>query len=619
MLTYWSHSDATDRPVSIWRVLSRIFAIARLSSLAVLCLLAASVSSAHAFEPNEVTREVDARLASLGVQPGSMHPVSQQVLQVREALMSADYSGATRLSEAVLQDSAIMGWRFRPFDEFLALLLFDVPSGFSDRLDTWVEREQSSVIPPLLRAQFNHDLAWAARGSGYADTVNEAEAAAYARHLRAAHADLDAASARDPAVPTLHLVALRIARSQGDSTGFRAAYNRAVELFPDYYAPYEEMLNTVQPKWGGSFEQMVDFVQEVAHGEPVHSPLKLLYLDLYQLLLETGATYCRFAAASAPAPCLDQLMEELVTPELDQGVLEALSLYDHTDPYQFGLEILSTISAMQTVGGGERFTGAILERAAIAMHSDTALTTLQPVENDYVIDALVAQSWARQGFEDNADKKYRDAIKSLRNSGLSHEDRRSAEARLYQMLARMAFDRGDYLDQTAFGLAALYLGMPWEAHMICRAYVELEVYDKAIDACTEAVELTDSSTALYWRGVAHDRLGEEQAAIVDLTAAADRSDYWAAYAAVAMSLIYFGRDDLTAALEVLNRYPVLYDADRTSASQVAVGYNNRCYALMELGDLEGAMRDCTQSLQYGNLPDAFRKQQELAEKLKAAE
>lgn len=52
---------------------------------------------------------------------------------------------------------------------------------------------------------------------------------------------------------------------------------------------------------------------------------------------------------------------------------------------------------------------------------------------------------------------------------------------------------------------------------------------------------------------------------------------------------------------------------------MAVAYNNRCYAYMELGELEKALADCTQSLRYGSIPDAFRKQQELVAQLGPSE
>jgi hypothetical protein len=39
---------------------------------------------------------------------------------------------------------------------------------------------------------------------------------------------------------------------------------------------------------------------------------------------------------------------------------------------------------------------------------------------------------------------------------------------------------------------------------------------------------------------------------------------------------------------------------------------------MQLGLLKKALDDCTQSLKYGSIPDAFRKEQELMKRLGAA-
>ena len=50
---------------------------------------------------------------------------------------------------------------------------------------------------------------------------------------------------------------------------------------------------------------------------------------------------------------------------------------------------------------------------------------------------------------------------------------------------------------------------------------------------------------------------------------------------------------------------------------MAISYNNRCYAYMQLNELKRALDDCTQSLKYGSIPDALRKQQELVKRLGA--
>jgi len=127
----------------------------------------------------------------------------------------------------------------------------------------------------------------------------------------------------------------------------------------------------------------------------------------------------------------------------------------------------------------------------------------------------------------------------------------------------------------------------------------------------------DNSYARYWRGKAYDQSGRPNQALQDLAKTADAEGYFASSAAIAMSMIYFNRNP--SALNVLKKYMLLYDPNRTSKSDVAVAYNNRCYAYMHVGDLKKALDDCTRSLQYGSIPDAFRKQQELVKRLGAQE
>jgi tetratricopeptide (TPR) repeat protein len=109
-------------------------------------------------------------------------------------------------------------------------------------------------------------------------------------------------------------------------------------------------------------------------------------------------------------------------------------------------------------------------------------------------------------------------------------------------------------------------------------------------------------------------------ALRDFKAVADSPDSFRATAAIDVSMILFDRKDIPGALAALNEYTylydaALYDAALTAKQSIAVAYNNRCYAYMELGELMKALEDCKTSLKYGNLPDAYRKQLELIKRL----
>ena len=72
-------------------------------------------------------------------------------------------------------------------------------------------------------------------------------------------------------------------------------------------------------------------------------------------------------------------------------------------------------------------------------------------------------------------------------------------------------------------------------------------------------------------------------------------------------------------LKIFDQYAFLFDEKGQEKSSLAVAVNNRCYARMQFGMLEEALSDCTTSLKYGNLPDAYQKYQELTRRLRQSE
>ncbi len=538
---------------------------------------------------------------------------------MRTAIVEGDFATASRIVEDVLGASRMQNWRFHPFDGFLADVIGSAPLEFEARLDQWVTKEDGSATPLLLRAQYAYDSAWLVRGRGFASTVSEDRQKQFTDGLQAALEDVNHAIQLSDTNPFAHQLRLRILQSGGSSQSFFAAFNEAVEKYPNYYPLYEVALTALEPRWGGTTNTMKEFVQDFAGSAPRFSPLKLLYLSLYGRLLENAELSCRTYGNNDEERsfCIDQLMRDMDAKRLEAGIAEALDLYDHTDKYQFGLAVKPIISEMLRTPGGGKYSGTMLQRAATSMHSDTQLEPEEPGSNDYIVDELVALSWQLKAFHDNAAAKYHQALQSVEHGVFPHEDEKHlALAHIYQSLSDMAADQQNYADQIAYQQEAVLHGVPWQADQICRGYHKLEEFDRAIETCTEAIELTGNHSALYWRGSAYSRSGQQEAALMDLRKVADLEDYLAPYAAIEISMIYFGRNDLKGALEVLNTYSFLYDVNRTAASQVAVAYNNRCYAYMELGELEQALEDCTQSLNYGSIPDAFRKHEELATLLK---
>jgi tetratricopeptide (TPR) repeat protein len=271
--------------------------------------------------------------------------------------------------------------------------------------------------------------------------------------------------------------------------------------------------------------------------------------------------------------------------------------------------------------GGDAFSGAILQFAATSMHSDSQLRQDSPHANNYVIDKLVAQSWRAKGFYDNALEKERQALKDIEVAAFpSQTEKDLAIAGVYESMAA-AFDRLDqYSDMTAHEKAATALGGgAGFRHLICYGYDKLKSFETAVRECTSAIDETGSLKARFWRSRAYRDLGQADLALGDLTIVADSEDNFRTTAAIDISMNLFDRHDNRGALNALNKYSYLYDPATDSRGDIAVSYNNRCYAHMQLGELREALADCTASLKFGSLPDAYRKQAELLKRLGAHE
>jgi tetratricopeptide (TPR) repeat protein len=563
---------------------------------------------------------VDDASAPLGIKPRTIELTSEKAARVRAAIKQDDFSTARRIAGEVMANSIVASWRYHPFDIFITGIPDVVDPAFAERLNAWVAQDERDEIPLLIRAQYYHDIAWVKRGHRFANQVEADAMASFENYMKDAFADADAAIHLNDRNPFGFYLKLRILRGFGASQAMDDALEQAIAKHPDYYPFYQLALHALEPKWGGTVARMYAFVDKHTGHAGADSPLRLLYLDLYADLLNTASFDCMAYRKDRDqwAQCVAPRMKEIVTPALEKQVLAALQLYDHTDKYEFGLAVEGIISYMLGTGGADVYSGAILQLAATSMHSDTQLVRREPGRNDYVIDKLVAKSWYAKGFYDNAVTKYQDALKTIDATAFpSEEEKDLAVAAIHEDIARVHNQLHQYADMITSEKIAVATGnLTQVEYFICYGLYKLKKHADAVRACGKAIEHQPGNLyAYYWRGVALRDSGRPDDALRDLAIVAGSEHDFRANAAIDMSMIYFNRNDIQSALNVLNRYTYLYDTATTSNSSVAVSYNNRCYAYMQLGELEKALDDCTASLRYGSLPDAYRKQQELVKRL----
>jgi tetratricopeptide (TPR) repeat protein len=145
----------------------------------------------------------------------------------------------------------------------------------------------------------------------------------------------------------------------------------------------------------------------------------------------------------------------------------------------------------------------------------------------------------------------------------------------------------------------------------------LKLPEEAIKECTRLMDGDGNYLeSRYWRALSYDQMHDWSAALTDFEPIADgANNYYRVGAAIEESVIYGNMHDLAGQLRNMNSHPYLFDPALQSSDDLATAFNNRCYAYMQLGDLHKALADCTTSLKYGHIPDAYHKQLELMARL----
>ena len=561
----------------------------------------------------------DREVVKLTGAPRRYTPLFVTTRAARVAISRGDFVSAERIVQHVLHQSRMEDWHFAPFATFIWNIPLPDNARFLQRLNEWVAQDKDSAAPYLLRAQYYYNTGWSIRGNGFVSGVQRDHMDEFVANMEKAAADVSQAMRLDATDPYSAFLWLSILGTDGNTPAMEAAFQQAIRRFPDYYPLYRKRLSTLQPKWGGSPAAMYAFVDAYAEKAGAYSPLKMLYLQLYADLLDTSAVICS-SGSGITSQCLDHVMSRLVTEKLDKNAYEVLQMYNHVDKVQFTLEIGRILNEMIDTQGADRYAGAFLQLAANNLHSDIALVAGDVGKNNFMMDKLAGMVWYQKGRFDNAETLFKRAIVDLRNTRFpSEEERDLALARLYDDLADAYNRTYRYRKVVVYQKAADILAGPvrrGRSDLECAALFNLKLYPDAIKACTTQIENGGDMQAFFWRAQAYAASHQTQLALRDYRRVAASESHFRTYAAIAISVVYARRNDMVNMLKALNTYTYLYDPNLEDKQDIAIAYNNRCYAEMHLGALRNALKDCDASLQFGNLPDAYAKQQELLKRLK---
>jgi len=176
---------------------------------------------------------------------------------------------------------------------------FDPEQAFAHTAD-WRRAVKNSVIAELIEAMLLRDWGWSARGTGYANTVSAQNMAIYSERTEMAATALAELTERASDNPLWYTLSLDVGLDQAkDRDTLRNIFDRGIEKAPDYLPLYRAMLRILMPRWGGSFDEVDRFIDQMQarnardRGYERYAQLYAIYAwlegDTLDLFADTGA------------------------------------------------------------------------------------------------------------------------------------------------------------------------------------------------------------------------------------------------------------------------------------------------------------------------------------------
>ena len=171
----------------------------------------------------------------------------------------------------------------------------------------WVAASPESFVPAYLKGMAHVKWGWKARGHGYANTVTEEGWAIFGRELQKAKEEFTLANRLSSAQAYGYTGLLIVSRALSAPDEVREAYFSAAMLAdPEYLAAYEQNLEAIYPKWGGTVEAAQAFVYGSIEKHPNNAALEMLvprlHYEFSRTVVRNGAAY--LAQKKVASDCL---------------------------------------------------------------------------------------------------------------------------------------------------------------------------------------------------------------------------------------------------------------------------------------------------------------------------
>lgn len=134
---------------------------------------------------------------------------------------------------------------------------------FEKLLGTWVEKYPASAIARTARGYYYSHLGWKFRGTDFIKNTRHEKLRSMEECFLKAVTDLTEACKIDPGLSVAVGELVKIVRSVGNTQASEALFSAGLQQNPSSFILMWAYLNSLQPKWGGSMEQIRHFLSSI--------------------------------------------------------------------------------------------------------------------------------------------------------------------------------------------------------------------------------------------------------------------------------------------------------------------------------------------------------------------
>jgi tetratricopeptide (TPR) repeat protein len=153
--------------------------------------------------------------------------------------------------------------------------------GYEDIFESWLQFSPNHYAPYLARAHYFYEYGWESRGYRFRKDTPDEQIQKMRHFFRKAVEDVNRARAIDPKLIPAYTVLLGVYNATGDEEGEFQTIETALELFPESFLMRSTYMWAIEPRWGGSYEQMEEFAKEAEEYYDLNPELTVLYGFIY--------------------------------------------------------------------------------------------------------------------------------------------------------------------------------------------------------------------------------------------------------------------------------------------------------------------------------------------------